>query len=109
MSIPILTINAIKMLNIRATFCGTVLVLAKLRGVERHRHQQTTDETRAGQCDDPAGEDESDLAPVHSTNVKVHQRHTNDSPGQTLGGTDGEAETAGQEHGNRGAKFHGES
>lgn len=109
MSIPIETINAITMLHIRASYRRTVLALAKLRGVERHRHQQTTDETRAGQCDDPARKDEGDLAPVYSTNVKVHQRHTNDGSSQALGGTDGETETAGQQHGNRSAEFHGES
>jgi hypothetical protein len=77
--------------------------------VERHNHEQTRNETSTRQGDDPTGEDEADLLPVDSLEVKVAEGNTNRGTSQTLGSGDGESETRSEENGDGGAELHAET
>jgi hypothetical protein len=77
--------------------------------VERHNHEQTRNKTSTRQGDDPTGEDEADLLPVDSLEVKVAEGNTNRSTSQTLSGGDGESEAGSEEDGDGSAELHAET
>ena len=77
--------------------------------VKRHNHKKTGDETSTGQGDNPSGEDEADLLPVDSLEIKVAERNANGGTSETLRGGDGESETRSKEHGDGGAELHAET
>jgi hypothetical protein len=81
----------------------------EVRSVQGHSHQQSRDQTCAWQGDDPGREDEKNLLPVDSANIKVAKRNTDGSSSQALSCGDRETKTTSQENGDGSTELHGES
>ena len=77
-----------------------------MRRVERHAHDDARDQAGAGQGQDPADEDLAELLPVDAAQVAVDEGDADDGARDALRGGHGQAEAAGQQHGDGGAQLH---
>lgn len=80
-----------------------------MRRIQRHGHHQPRQQSRTGQRQNPPAEDESNLPPVHSPDVEIHQPHADRCSSETLRRADGQAHTTGQKHRDGGAQFRAEA
>lgn len=95
--------------NSQSTTTSTLLLAelpSPLRNIKRHPHDNSTDETRTRQSQNPTKEDLRQLFPVDTLQVHVHERNTENGTSNALRRRNRQTQTRRKQDRDGSAEFH---